>query len=1561
MKNNCPNINDKQYKSLASKVGTAQAHTIYARNNGNPISLTADGKPSLIYKQLEDMYGQEKAVEMRSRMFTSTFLDQAGKQNEFTMDKNGAIELKNGTVVNITDNVEPFKAKKQFQVRQDFVETGENMEMLIKAMETALPGFNIQRETFATLSDTPNKNHRAFVDSKGIHMNMQAMHFDTPVHEITHVWIHALEVSNPTQYNMFMDKVKESMNDNKELVQTIKQKYPNLTDRELHFEYAATVSGITSVEGVKKYLNRNNHYVDDMRAQTIWTRLADIVRTFYNNIRGMMSTTLSRNNDVSSMKDLDFQTATINDIFQALTHDIVSGQAVVDFGYREREHFMDKYYSDNHYEASANLSGQQSPIVAVAGIMPYLMNRFSLETMTNKNEEETAQYINDHLHRDDKNSRFSYWDMNVQYFYDYSMTPELRKQRIKEEIIGARNTFVEGFNDKIIFAITQYKINGSKDGTLPKYIVQAFDGQRLQPSQINEIINALKILGIESPLTHITTYKALQNDSKYSHLYDSFIASNNFNPLIMIHTDNSGTLDISVVDLAAGNLGRNDNILSSGQFRLGDALGADKKAFTYGNAKSDIRKTLIAMTVAALNKKAQASGQALKIRKMGVVGFNNFRVATHIISNSHEAFRNARTLLQLPQLQALFDTSVMSYKNMMDMIEDDKAWDSTHIMQSWRNIMESYYATYRAELGLTEAQVEDFMKDESFLRERQKQIERQEGYVESGSGKEKYFSNPEHKLISIYLLNKKYHIDINNSQMKDIDRTFYKVTNPHNIKHDAIQMFSRAAEDTKSIIINQLNEFKDEFTKYLDASLKSHGKKINLTGNKPEDIFGHLYRTGKIKLSNDYKKHKAGETIDVRMTNRIHGSYDLVAARAAGLTDADIALADWVLKKTRERYIENLKHNESMGNNTATDESIIEDVDKKLGQGIIPVLPQTRSEVVRNGKFLKAVKQNYEKVSKGEYASGEMTEENYRLVNSMFIQQMDLDKQLLQMGLEATNQNGSEYTDLDMNAFDNNTQNLEYIMNMFMHDGIRKTELENRLLPTYNNVLEWLNYIKYDLGKGQKSQQTTELFLEQYYQRIVERKNNDQGKKYEAIIRNGLNMFSFVALGYRPVVWMRSGYYNLQNATLGSIASMASNINTEEARRLKFPTPTDVTSAHAKFFTDFAKIHQLGKKFSIINSSEMDAIESIFTTSTDRHMFRSQLAQLGNYYTDMASRLITMTAFMIRDGSYDAHGYDIDTNTLTYDRTKDKRFFKDGKWVDAQAEMIFGALVKDQVDQGLATSESDMIVGYDFGDANDRFKWYSDKYIIGSMDEYQKVLLGNTAFGAMATQFRNYLPDKAFNFMGSTRMVSYGAVREVAMNGDNELEVIKRQIMIEGTAASMWGMLSDVYQLAKMNQLTPEGIDRMFAEMDPMRKHNLGLSIAKGVFFALIVGGLAMMAKAGLSDRDRDKLQWTFSELLTFNFYEELMSNLIPISSLIDNVMSLVTGQANWTRAMKYTGPVYDTIWLLELLTDKDDILQNYKTRKRVSDMNKKELEAHVIEVKAKRDLREKLAREQNS
>ena len=211
MKSKCPNINDKEYKSLAAIVGSGRAHTIYDMNNGNPVSLTADGNPSLIYQQLVERHGIDKAVEMRSKMFTDRYQTLSSNSTSEILDQNDNIIMSDGTMVQLGDKVAENQAVSDYKLLREYVETAQTTEALVSTLERSIPGFNINIESHETVQDTIHKNDRAWVDSEGVHLNTQTLHYDTPIHEVTHVWIHALEMSDSLKYNQFINKVIDSV------------------------------------------------------------------------------------------------------------------------------------------------------------------------------------------------------------------------------------------------------------------------------------------------------------------------------------------------------------------------------------------------------------------------------------------------------------------------------------------------------------------------------------------------------------------------------------------------------------------------------------------------------------------------------------------------------------------------------------------------------------------------------------------------------------------------------------------------------------------------------------------------------------------------------------------------------------------------------------------------------------------------------------------------------------------------------------------------------------------------------------------------------------------------------------------------------------------------------------------------------------------------------------------------------------------------------------------------------------------------------------------------------
>ena len=77
-------------------------------------------------------------------------------------------------------------------------------------------------------------------------------------------------------------------------------------------------------------------------------------------------------------------------------------------------------------------------------------------------------------------------------------------------------------------------------------------------------------------------------------------------------------------------------------------------------------------------------------------------------------------------------------------------------------------------------------------------------------------------------------------------------------------------------------------------------------------------------------------------------------------------------------------------------------------------------------------------------------------------------------------------------------------------------------------------------------------------------------------------------------------------------------------------------------------------------------------------------------------------------------------------------------------------------------------------------KWYSDKFIIGSMDNHQKTLFGNQYMGAALGQFRTFMWDKLWNFGWGRITTEYGGSFVPVKNEKGEYIAVRQQQEIAG-------------------------------------------------------------------------------------------------------------------------------------------------------------------------------------
>lgn len=1554
---NCPNLNDKNYKALAAQVGHMKAHTIWNMNKGFPIHLNSDGSESNVYKTLANRYGDERAIRMRSKMFSPEAIDINGNTmiKSDTVDLNDNVLLDNGIPYALGESVSMSPRIARAALKKTYIDTSRMTRSMLRAMSDVLPGFNIVEEDYHTVKGTPYEKMRAWVDRDGVHLNTMSITFTSPVHELTHIWLHALEMMDKNSFDRVIQLIDEHRNSNMELWDTLKYRYSHLNDEQLRYEYAATVSGFVSEDKVRDFFLRNNKVKEQNYINKVFSRVGEFVTTLFNAIKSFFKG--------SNISNLNLKTASLEEMFIALTQDYIEGNSVINMTGDEIDDFMFRYYNDN-VEAEMENEANKKLISNTKDILPYLINNHDIYIVSEgrfDNSKFVDNFVNDIFYKfiskkgSTKKIAFVF---GKKFEVDESESTERVRDRIINELIPHYTTVLNSFKDNITEVMKLARTE--KKETLRDHIQEVFSN--IKPSEFlsYQIEQSLKAIGADEPILRVLQYSELKNIPELSFLYNGAIEG--YDPLIVIHGQTNEEIDISVIDVAQGTLGRQDNNLSSYQVNLASAFGEPNNNFSLSNSKADIRKAIIGTTIAGMNKLANDNNIRFRIRRAGLIGFSGMSVQSYMLKDVAEVVTNAKNLFRLNDIRQLLNTNSSSHSWFTELIDDEAAWDTSTILQSWRNRLRSYYEANFLELGISEAEKEQLVNDTDtwtqydLLQKRKKEIEHRQpiGFI----------NNDEHKILTQYLINFDHNVNINNGQVDDIDRTFYKLTNVHNIKSDILQIFSIEAEEHKAEVVNIVNGYKTKFQQLLDASVRSHGKKLHVMGNLPENTFEHLFKRGKVLIENGNKQHAKGEIKEIILFNSLYGSYNIQEAKKAGLTNEDIALADFIIDTVRERYLDLAEHNQRFNEKKLTREALQEQLFSTLKEGTIPVLPSTEGESVRKGRVGRAWSKKFQKLATMEYIGGSFISKDYQGVHSMFYSQRDTDQQLKNMGL-LRDGSSDMLRGIDMNKYDDSTMNLEYLMNAFLLDNVRKIVIEDKVIPMYNSAVQWMHIAKTEYGIV--SQDATMQFLKEYYDRVVNRKNQDPNTTLAAITRNLTGLYSFISLGFRPAVWIRSTYYNVQNQVIQTLSSEALIKRTEEEKGLDFPSTADMTKAYGLLFTDFQKIYALGKKYSIINSSEIDVIESAFTNKVDRTPFKMQMAHIGNYYSDVAARLAVMVGFMLHDGSYYAHTFNDVTGDAGYNEKLDKRFFDDsGKYKSEDAKIQHQNVIERQRRTGLLDDNGKQTIGYDFQETNTRFKWYADKYIIGSMDEYQKVLLGNTYTGQLFSQFRLYSFDKFFNLIGSPRETLYGGERKV-INEEGQNRVIREKLNIEGSIQSVWRLFKDVVDTVRYNGFSFEEIGRVFREADPMRLMGMRQQVLRSIMFVTIFTALKLAFDNGMSDRDRRKLKFLYGNLMLWQEYYDMKDSMIPIAGLLDNIMELIAGKQSWKRALlRYTGPVGDLVHYYELFSSQDNIFPTDKEKKDTDGMTLSEKreyyrdrKAQAVDRKIRRQEKEKREKEE--
>jgi len=260
---------------------------------------------------------------------------------------------------------------------------------------------------------------------------------------------------------------------------------------------------------------------------------------------------------------------------------------------------------------------------------------------------------------------------------------------------------------------------------------------------------------------------------------------------------------------------------------------------------------------------------------------------------------------------------------------------------------------------------------------------------------------------------------------------------------------------------------------------------------------------------------------------------------------------------------------------------------------------------------------------------------------------------------------------------------------------------------------------------------------------------------------------------------------------------------------------------------------------------------------------------------------------MKKDGTWDAHTYNEESGEVDYDETKDKRFRNENGSLKTEngEHVVRERIIKDLIEQGTQDldNKEKLTKAYSHTLVDGTMKWYADKFIIGSMDELTKPILGNRVVGAAVSQFKVFSFNRMFNagLFAKSRMVSKGVGYKAKKDDDGNWISVREQIEIEGQLQSFAKAFNAVKSFNTGEMVV------FWKKASPITKLNLAKSLVQVATFALLYGLIR-----GAFDKDR--FAWLYSDIFigptVSSYFEE--NPMVSVSLVSDFVKASMGGDA---------------------------------------------------------------------
>ena len=1428
-------------------------------------------------------------------------------------------------------------------------------DALLAQLKTSVKGINFIEETNETVADmiqdrsVPGLSNdvRAWVDNDGIHFNVDKIRSGDGVHEIAHIWNVIMEKDNPDLFNFMYGEAEKMIEKNDPIANAVKRQYKHLTGRKLVLEMMSTIAGFSSVESVNNWL-LNHNSIEAAENPNLAKGLWGTIKGWLDKINTWFKDLLSKSFNVPVDLDFDYSTTTLEDIYKRVTEYLLSGGKLIDATEGNTQKFVNAYMNSlggHRIDASVHL-GEKPPIKITRNLHVYLNNNSDeIKSIDQLSEgvygDQRRLVINDLMkqisnnptwNEDLKRNTYSYVIGNKPYVFTQAEidNESVFREKVSEELFPDVMTREGSFKPNVISVMRLMK----EGKELADALKEVFPEQEYH----NETVwrDFIKKAGFDEGYVRLAEYKTLVKDPEYKGLFKDDLMG--YNPLVIIHSESEKELDISLIDVTprrldlSGSAMRGTTLVSNFMKDSKYAgIARDSQIEVMSNSDFDVRKIMLGISLMNIGKHKR-----VRVRNMGVYQFNYNSFNSFPVKAISSLIKNVQVLSEIPELvdnienlelKSLLQDSELYGKDyqqsyvarVIASLTSIKVGIPTYKLQNWNSYL----------LG-PDVTIADQKK---VLRQIQSEYCRKQDNPED----QKVYQMVSAALMELEGLEFKDYGSI--SEMEGLSK--YMVT-AHNVESPVLQYAVQQTVIAKNRTVEEFMQYHNKIRPLLDDVIAlyegKHGlKRLSKYGKDiGSQYFAHLYKEVDAELGYDYNdKLIKGKKVKIKSPLLHYTMEDKETAalvRARIIDPIELKFTSMILDILKEQEIDNILHialqnslnKDERGNPTYTRQDAIEQFGKTYTKGSLPVMPKNINELVWKGNFIDAFhKMTGEVINPSFLFEDQLGNSKVKdRISGSLITQESYEKKLEKMGIKYQ---GGKNIIFDYDATLKISTNIENTMNYFMLGSYKKVNYETLAMPAWNDAKMILNLL--DKSQEKLSQKENREWLNSWMNRIVLGKTNDPKThfwigntkvEHRKVIRGLLRMTTFLALGYRVTIGLRSFTFNTLRLIIEPLANTIADMGIKEGAEVAtlLPKSSDMMKAVKYMFTDFKKMRHLAYKYQLIDRSERDVLNSIFVKETYKNMLSSQVAHIMNWATDAWARMLGMTAMMVKAGTWDAHVYNEKTDTSIFDITKDKRYRdENGNFKSKEAKTLYDALKHRMVEQGILKSiDQKMDRGYDYVLSNNLLKWYSDKFIIGGMDDLSKGIASNHFIGAMLSQYRMFSFERLHNagLFAHERKVGTG-IGYKAFKDENGNWVSKKELQdIEGMYQSV---MSSFRYLLNRKKLTPK---QWWMEQHPIRRMNIAKACLHVAFVAILIGIL----KQFVDKDEEDRYNWLVNDVILVFETPGFFASPMPAVDLVIKLFNVGVGQKNVNTLMRWTGPVYGAQEVIEFgsgLLDPDE------------------------------------------